>query len=341
MQCMVQGMEAPRFDPEPWFARIAALDRPFHHVPLSASFAGGRHDLHVVFGTMVHGNEVGPLPAVVELAEDLAAGTVSFGGRVTVFVGNPEAGRRGTRLCEADLNRVFVDTDIETIEHRRSRELRRILDSADLFIDFHQTNGETPSAFYIFPWSPRGEAWARALDAAPRWVTRAPGQSFSPGTCCADEYVRNRGKVALTVEVSQAGPSPEAAAITRQTMGRALQWADRLADAGADMPEASMGLPFAPLPQCLSTAFAQKFSDPRYAMRPGLENFVVVRAGEVVSVDGTPELVCPIDGWVMMAKYPDRDALGACIPPIPGEIYRVLQELPDIPSVVFASAVAP
>ncbi|HCH61353.1 MAG: hypothetical protein CL927_04455, partial [Deltaproteobacteria bacterium] len=223
-------MSAPDFDPQPWFDRLAALARPMRDVPLSATFDGGCHDIHVVFGTMVHGNEVGPLPAVVRLAEALAAGTVDFGGRVTVFIGNPDAGRRGTRLCEADLNRVFVDTPLDTIEHRRSRLLRRILDTADLFVDFHQTIGPTPSAFYIFPWSRRGEAWARALDAAPRWVTRAPGQSFAPGTCCADEYVRNHGGVAFTVEVLQAGPSEEAVAITERTMRRALRWADRLAE---------------------------------------------------------------------------------------------------------------
>ncbi len=334
---MVPGMRPDPFDPQPWYDRLDALDCPMRGVQASATFDGGRHSTHVVFGTMVHGNEVGPLPAVIELAEALATGAISYGGRVTVFIGNPAAGLRGVRLLEADLNRVFVDTPIDTLEHRRARHLRRILDSADLFIDFHQTIGPTPGAFYIFPWSPEGEAWARALDAAPRWVTRAPGTSFSPGTCCADEYVRNRGHVAMTVEVSQAGPSAEGAAMTMRTMRRALQWADLLATHQAQVPKASMGLPFARLPQCLSTAFAQRFTDPHFTMRPGLDNFAPVAAGEILSLEGTPELVCPIPGWIMMAKYPDRDASGACLPPLPGEIYRVLQELPEAPSVVFAS----
>lgn len=330
-------MSSPTFHPKPWYDRLRALGRPFLDVPLSATFDGGQHDRHLVFGTMVHGNEVGPLPAVVKVAEDLAAGRLSFGGRVTVFVGNPEAGLRGTRLLEADLNRVFIDSPDDTLEHRRSRELRRVLDTAHLFVDFHQTIGPTPSAFYIFPWSPAGEAWVRALDAAPRWVTRAPGQSFSPGTCCADEYVRNRGQVALTVEVSQAGPSPEAEALTHQTILRAIQWADALAARGEAMPRAGLGLPFAELPQCLSTAFAQSFTNPHFALRPGLDNFAPVSEGDVVSADGAPELVSPISGWVMMAKYPDRDDTGACIPPLPGEIYRVLTELPEAPARMYAT----
>ena len=305
-------------------------------VPLSAGFDGGVHDMHIVFGAMVHGNEVGPLPALVELAEAIASGTLRFGGRVSLFVGNPEAGLRGVRLLEADLNRVFVDSELDTLEHRRARMLRRILDRADVFIDFHQTNGPTPTAFYIFPWSEAGEGWVRALDAAPRWVTRAPGASFSPGTCCADEYVRNRGKVALTVEVSQAGASPGAARLTRRTMERALQWCDHLAQHGMPHPGATAGLPLAPLPQCLTTAFAQRFTDPYFSMRPGLDNFAPVEAGELLSLPGTPALSSPLSGWMMMAKYPVRDEAGACVAPRPGEIYRVLQELPCPPAELYA-----
>lgn len=328
-------MLAPALDPRPFFQRLESLNRRVHGVPLSVGFDGGKHALHVVFGTMVHGNEVGPLPAVVALAEALADGSTTFGGRVSFFVGNPEAAFRGVRLVEADLNRVFVDTDHDTIEHRRSRELRRILDTADLFVDFHQVNMPTPTAFYIFPWSKAGEAWVRALDAAPRWVTRPPGKSFSPGTCCADEYVRNRGRVALTVEVSRAGPSAAAEALTLRTMKRALEWADRLAERGADLPDASLGLPMAPLPQCLATAFAQRFDDPAYQLRDGLDNFVPVEAGERMSVPGTPELVSPVAGYVMMAKYPPRDAAGGAVDPRPGEIYRVLQELPVPPAQLY------
>ena len=332
---MVGAMSSTPFDPQPFYDRLTALGCEVAGVPLSATFDGGRGGPHLVFGTMIHGNEVGPLPAVVRLAEALAAGSVQFGGRVTVFVGNPEAGLRGVRLLEADLNRVFVDGGPDTLEHRRAGELRTILDTADLFIDFHQTISPTPSAFYIFPWSVAGEAWVRALDAAPRWVTRPPGKSFSPGTCCADEYVRNRGKVALTVEVSQAGPSPDAEALAWRTMHRALRWSARLADQLEAIPREGLGLSMVPLPQCLHTAFAQRFADPCFAMRPGLDNFVFVQAGEQVSLPGTPELRSPIEGWVMMAKYPQRDATGACVEPRPGELYRILQELPQPPSVLY------
>ena len=88
---------------------------------------------------MVHGNEVGSLPAAVRLVETLKGQDLRFGGRVTVFIGNPEAGLEDRRFLEADLNRVFLDGVASSHEANRAREIMPILDTADLFIDFHQT----------------------------------------------------------------------------------------------------------------------------------------------------------------------------------------------------------
>ena len=75
----------------------------FHH-------DGGARGTHIVVGSIVHGNEVGSLPAIVEVAERLAAGDIDYGGRMTFFLGNPEASRENVRFLESDLNRVFTDT---------------------------------------------------------------------------------------------------------------------------------------------------------------------------------------------------------------------------------------
>jgi len=291
----------------------------------AVSFVAEKSGPHVVFGVMIHGDETGSLPAAVTLAEDLAAGAQPFVGRVTLFVGNPTAGLRGVRFVEADLNRAFVDEAADTLEHRRSIELRRILDTADLFVDFHQTIEPTDSPFYIFPWSVDGEAWVRALAAAPRWVTRAPGQSFSAGTCCADEYVRHRGRPALTVELSQQGLRPEAETLALATMRRTLS-----------VSQGSHALD-GPLPDCLETAFSQRFSDPAMRLRPGLKNFEKVHEGDVLSAPHTPTLVCPLDGLLMFPKYPPRDTHGHATAPRPGEIYRVLRPIDGPPGAHYRS----
>ncbi len=289
-------------------------------VPHAVSFLADKPGRHIVFGTMVHGDETGSLPAAVTLARELASGSQPFVGRVTLFVGNPAAGLHGVRFMEADLNRVFVDNAADTLEHRRSIELRRILDTADLFIDFHQTIEPTDSPFYIFPWSADGEAWVRALGAAPRWVTRAPGQSFSAGTCCADEYVRHRGRPALTVELSQQGIRPEAERLALKTMRRTLSVTQR-------------SLPLdGPLPSCLQTAFSQRFTDPAMRLRAGLRNFEAVSKGDVLSPPHTPALICPCDGLLLFPKYPPRDTHGHATSPRPGEIYRVLRPIDGPPA---------
>lgn len=311
----------------PDVARIQALydafeaaGPPVEGVPLALSFTADAPGPHIVFGTLVHGDETGALPAALQLARDLSSGAQAFTGTVSLFIGNPAAGLAGKRFLEADLNRVFVDSEADTLEHRRARELRRILDTADLFIDFHQTIEPTVSPFFIFPWSAEGESWVRALGAAPRWVTRAPGQSFSAGTCCADEYVRLRQRPALTLELSQQGFSEEAAALARRTMQRAL--------AVASGARSRQG----PLPQCLETAFSQRFSDPAMRLRPGLSNFQPMAAGTLLSAPGSPELRCPLDGLLMFPKYPRRDAQGTALSPRPGEIYRLLRPIEGSPA---------
>ncbi len=150
---------------------------------------GGRHNTHLVFGAMIHGNEFGSLPAVVQLVEQLRSGDLRFGGRVTVFIGNPEAARQNMRFIESDLNRVFIETDGKTHEHERARTLMPILDTADVFVDFHQTILETQQPFYIFPWHVPGWHWAQALQSANVWVTRDPKLTFSANSRCSDEYV--------------------------------------------------------------------------------------------------------------------------------------------------------
>jgi succinylglutamate desuccinylase len=289
-------------------------------VPHAISFTSEVPGPHVVFGLMVHGNETGALPAAITLARALASGTQRFTGTVSLFIGNPAAGLAGERFLEADLNRVFIDCNDDTIEHRRARLLRHILDTADLFIDFHQTIEPTSSPFYILPWSPQAEAWVRALKAAPRWVTRAPGQTFSAGTCCADEYVRNRDRPALTIELSQQGFHEHAEALALRTMQRTL------ALSSGTIPRQGQ------LPECLETTFFQRFTDPGMCLRVGLSNFQPVSSGEILSAPGTPQLVCPIDGLLMFPKYPRRDMAGMAVDPRPGELYRVLQPIPGLPA---------
>ncbi len=294
-------------------------------VPWSFVHDGGRHARSVVVGSMVHGDETGSLPALIRVARDLQEGRCSFGGRVALFVGNPEAGLQDARFLEADLNRVFVDSELTTHEHLRARELRVLLDGAEVFLDLHQTILPTQRPFYIFPWSPEGAAWARAVGGADSWVSRAPGQSFSPGTCCADEYVRDRGGVGFTLELGRRGLRADQDQRAEAAIRRVIELNEALAG-GASIEDLARQRP--PL-SLVRTVWMEPCLSRDQRLRPDLENFQPVRAGELLSAPGAPQLRAPVEGLLLFPKYPPRDR------PLPGELVRIVQPLPQPPELLW------
>ncbi len=286
---------------------------------------GGEHPFHLVVSSLIHGNEVGSLAGVVRVMEDLASGAIRYGGKATFFIGNPEAGRANVRFLEADLNRVFVrGLQGSAHEIKRALELMPLLDQADVYLDFHQTLKAARQPFYILPWSEAAWLWVRALGGAEVWVTRNPGQAFSSGVMCADEYVRERGRPGITIELGEKGWSQEAADTTYRMITEALQIADEEAAGTRTLREAAEAKPDV---RFYNTCFRQPFDDPQMRLLNGIGNFEPITEGEVLSAVGTPELRAPHTGAVLFPKYPPRDSDGNALDPRPKEIYRVVEEL--------------
>ena len=151
------------------------------------------------------------------------------------------------RYLEADLNRVFLDTGNDRHEDRRAKQLMPILDAADVFLDFHQTILPTAQPFYIFPWQEVGWQWARAVRGTDVWVTRDPSVGFSSGSKCSDEYVADRGRPGMTLELSQKGFSDAAEALCFQAMVDTLAAADEV-HSGIRIDELAARKPGADLP---------------------------------------------------------------------------------------------
>lgn len=300
------------------FAALARGPLPFVH-----HHDGGRHGFHVVVGVCTHGDEVGPLPAAVRLVQRLILGEVDYGGPLSVVVMNPDAARAGQRFLDSDLNRIFVDEPPADREGRRARQLMPLLDRADFFLDLHQTATPTASAFWTLPYRDVDDVWVRALDAAPVWMTRPAGQSFSPGTCCADEYVRVGGTPALTLELSERGFDLDTDAAAEAVLGRLLLLAEAHGHGRRSIEEAARGHEVT----YLVTAHREPFGSPLRALRPGLDNLQPVQAGQLLSPPDHPEVRCPLDGLLVFPKYPPRDAAGRALDPVPGELYRVAAPL--------------
>lgn len=302
--------------------RFSALASPspygyewaYHHA------GSGRHPQHVVIGCIIHGNESGTLPAACELAESLRDGTVVSGGPVTILLGNTEAALADKRFLEEDFNRVFTfDRPAVSLERKLAERVRPILDSADVFLDLHQTQTPTERPFWTFPWSPELGHWARALEAAPVALTRAAGQAFSQGTCCLDEYVRNRGRIGITVEIGFRGQDPQQAAKALAAMQRVIRVVDRAAE-GETIESIARS---ADQVRYYATAHVVPALTKDHRLRPGLHNWTQVAAGEVLSAPGAPEILAPEAGFVLFPKYPAPND------PPPPELYRLAREVAD------------
>jgi succinylglutamate desuccinylase len=300
--------------------RALATPGPFGYEWAYHHAGNSRHSQHVVIGCVVHGNESGTLPAACELAEALRDGKVTSDGPVTILLGNVDAALVDKRFLEEDFNRVFTfDRPAVSLERRLAERVRPILDSADVFLDIHQTQTPTERPFWTFPWSPDLGHWARALQAAPVALTRAAGQAFSQGTCCLDEYVRNRKRLGITVEIGFRGQDSAQAANASATMRRLIHLVDRVAQ-GETIKFIGEA---APAVKYYTTAHVVPALTKDHRLRPGLHNWTHVSSGEVLSAANSPELLAPESGFVLFPKYP-----GPTDPP-PPELYRLAREVAD------------
>jgi succinylglutamate desuccinylase len=302
-------------------AEFAAHAEPGQYqVPYCHHFKGSRVGPHVVFCVITHGNECGSLPAAVRLQEDLLRAENKPTFPVTILLGNPDAALLGVRYVEEDLNRVMTfDRPPSSQERLRAAAIRPVLDDADFFFDLHQTQTSTREAFWTMPWDRDLGLWARAIGAASVGLTRARAGAFSTGRLCLDEYVRNRGKVGITVELGEKGfddaQEERAYRAMREvvTIFERLEKGQTLAQAAADK---------APIRwyETVQVVAARDHSD---RLRPGLSNFTEVRAGELLSAPDCPEIRAKEDGCILFPKYP---ALGE---PPPPELFRLGVPLAD------------
>ena len=297
-----------------------------HHAgpaPWTLRFSGSTHNRHVLFGGITHGNETGSLPSLIKLAKGLADGSVSFGGQVTIMLGNIAACRADRRFLEADLNRVFLEEAPESLEKERAKELMPIIDEADLFVDFHQTIEPSEKPFYIFPFHVAGYQWARIAGGGTSLITRHPSHAFAKGQVCADEYARNRGIPGITLEMGQKGLTPQAESLTWNACTRVLSAMDRIA--GGENLEELANQVEEPELEFIEIQFAQPFESPSMALEPGLQNFTWVTKDQVIGTTGeTGEpLRTPLDGYLVFPKYPARGQDGQVEGPVPSEIYNL------------------
>lgn len=137
-------------DPRPWPVELSAPDIERWRggntgVPFFTSLDSGRPGPHVMVTAVTHGNE---LCGAIVLDNLLAGGLRPRAGRLTVgfsnvaaFLAFDPAYPQLSRFVDEDLNRVWdratLDGPRSSVELARARDIRPLLDTADLLLDIH------------------------------------------------------------------------------------------------------------------------------------------------------------------------------------------------------------
>jgi len=291
-------------------------------IPFSVSFDFKKHKGHVVFGFIVHGNEVGPLAALTQAIVNLFEQKLNYGGKVTFFLGNVPAAQKNVRFVEADLNRSFGSSQTQSQERKRACEIMTLLQTCDVFFDFHQTIMPSYFPFYIFPMHEKSYLWARAAGTAQSFVTRKMGQPLSALGMCTDEFVRSLDKVGVTVELGEQGFRPECELLANQIIRRTLHNADKVFLRNVPIKKlAQKNEDF----RFFSVRHRESFGHPLKRLNPGFCNFHKVTRGMVLGADekGNP-LECAQDGFLLFPKYPVRNEKNEAVLPLPGELFVIM-----------------
>jgi predicted deacylase len=129
---------------------------------------------HVVLVALIHGNEIG---GAIVLDQLLRAGLAPLRGKLTFGFANIAAFNRfdpanpvASRFVEEDMNRVWDDAQLfgvrRSLELDRAREIRPIMDAADMVLDLHSMLWPSEPLLLCGP-APQGRALAMSIATPP------------------------------------------------------------------------------------------------------------------------------------------------------------------------------
>ena len=284
-------------DIEPWKTGNCGID--YVH-----SFDSGQPGPHVLIMALTHGNEVSGAIAVDTL---LRSGVRPRQGRLSLAFGNVEAYHRfnpqdidATRFVDEDMNRVWLpsalDGERDSVELRRARELRPLIDSVDLLLDIHSMHEESAPLMMCGACS-KGLEFARSLG-VPATVVADAGHANGRRMRDYGGFVDAAShKNALLIETGQH--------FSKKSEHVALDVAARFLIATKAVAEADVQ-GFLSQQQPVTQQFLQ-VTEPVIASSMdfsfsedfrGLER--IARAGTVIARDGQREIVTPYDNCVLI-----------------------------------------
>jgi predicted deacylase len=281
-------------------------------VPGIQHFETGRPGPHVLITALMHGNEIA---GAIVLDELLRARLRPLRGKLTLGFLNLAAFARfdaaqptASRFVDEDMNRLWdaaiLEGTRESIELSRAREVRPIIDSADILLDLHSMLWPSEPLILSGP-TAKGRHLARAIGIPPMAVADR-GHSSGPRLIDYNGFaVEADPRIACLVE---AGPHWEPATVVtartavmsllKQTSLMSSPWAD------ADIPVASKTEWRCAEVTEVVTATTSSFS----FIRPFRGGEVIPERNTLIAVDGNKEIRTPHDGCllVMPSLRPSR-----------------------------------
>lgn len=286
------------------FITVRALDEwtielaPREKVSAPSGLAGKRYGLTIL--GLVHGNEFAGLAVLNDVLDFVISMAVHLPFPMVLAVGNPWAGREGTRFLERDLNRIFGSSGGNTVEEKRARQLEPVLSESLFLLDLHQTTEHSDRPFFIFPFQPKGFAFANAIAPHLSTVTHW-GDSFSTEGFCTDEYMNSKGGHGITLELGQAGFDPF-------LVGQGVHAAIRSISVASEVVLGLRRLEMPRREEFTGELFSWEAIVPYpegngVDLVPGWHNFKRIEAGQLMGhIDGK-EILAPASGHVLFPKY--------------------------------------
>jgi succinylglutamate desuccinylase len=275
-----------------------------HGVDYVHSFDSGVAGPHVMIMALTHGNEVsGAITVDAFLKRELRPRR----GRLTLAFGNVEAYHRfdpqnidATRYLDEDMNRVWLparlDGELDSIELRRARQLRPVVDTVDLLLDIHSMHEEAPPVMMCGA-QRKGIDFAATLGVPQMVVVDAGHPNGRRLRDYEDFNDPSSARNALLIETGQHF-SRRSRQVALDTAARFLVTTGTVSredvlefiDTQAPQPQRILEVTNAVVADSMDFSFVDDFR--------GLE--VIEHAGTVIARDGDTDIVTPHDDCVLV-----------------------------------------
>jgi len=278
-----------------------------HPGPISHSvrmrFGNSRRRL--LFSALVHGDEVGTLPAMLQMMKDLEEEKIQFDGEIDFVLGNLPAAEKGRRFLEKDLNRVFglASHQVQTQEEKRAQELSSLVLESKLYLDLHQTIAASLAPFYITAFHESSYQWARLIGLPSVYIGHSSEERFSKQGLCSDEFAQANGVASLSIEFFQKGFSEKAETHCFDVLARAIQTAESFMDSPA---ERSSAVDTNKSWASFKISHREELQSGRDVLHPNLKNLQELKEGQILGKrsSGAP-IRAKQNGILLFPKYQD------------------------------------